>query len=335
MADKINKIVLAYSGGLDTSVCIRWLKEKYGCEVIAFMADLGQGGNPAEIKERALKIGASKVYIEDLKEEFLKDYIFPALKANAVYEGKYFLATALSRPVIAKKMVEIARKEGAEAIAHGSTGKGNDQVRFDLSVMSLAPELKIVAPLREWELKSREEEIEYARKHGIPVPVTKEKPYSIDVNLWGRSVECGSLEDPGVEPPEDAFEMTVSPENAPDRPAYAEIEFVQGVPKGGLDSVSRLNKLAGENGLGRSDLIEDRLVGIKSREVYEAPAAFVLQLAHKELENLTLDRETLHYKSVISEKYAELIYYGYWFSPLREALAAFVESTQQTVTGKV
>lgn len=338
----MEKVVLAYSGGLDTSVCIKWLQEKYKCEVIAFIADLGQGADLNVAKERAKKIGVSKVYIENLKDEFINDYIFPSLKANAVYEDKYFLATALSRPLIAKKLVEIAKKEKAEAVAHGSTGKGNDQVRFDVSIMALASELKIIAPLREWEMKSREEEIDYAKKHNIPIPVTKGKPYSIDKNLWGVSIECGPLEDPALEPPADVYQMTVDPAKAPNKPTYLEIYFEKGIPiklnnkkYPAVELINKINKIASENGIGRADLVENRLVGIKSREIYEAPAATVLYLAHKDLEGLTLGRETLHYKELISLKYSELIYYGYWFSTLREALAAFVDLTQKNVTGLV
>lgn len=336
------KVVLAYSGGLDTSVLIKWLIEKYNCEVIAFTADIGQGEELEVIKEKAIKIGASKIYIEDCKKEFVLDFIFPTLKANAVYEGKYFLATALGRPLIVKHLIEIARKEKADAIAHGSTGKGNDQVRFEVSAMALAPDLQVLAPVREWELKTREDEIEYATKHGIPIPVTKQSPYSIDLNLWGRSIECGVLEDPWIEPPDEVFSLTVAPETAPADPTYIEITFEKGVPVAldgekldPVELISKLNQIAGMNGIGRSDLIENRLVGIKSREVYEAPAATVLHCAHRELESLTLDRETFHFKEQIALKYAELVYYGLWYSPLKTALDAFVEKTQETVSGIV
>jgi argininosuccinate synthase len=339
---KINKVVLAYSGGLDTSVIIRWLVENYQCQVVAFSADVGQTEELGGLEEKAKKAGASKLIVKDLKEEFGRDFILPSLKANAVYEGKYFLATALSRPLIAKYLVEVARSEAADAIAHGCSGKGNDQVRFEVSARALNPEIKIVAPLRHWELKSRAEEIDYAQKYGIPIPVTKEKPYSLDKNLWGVSIEGGILEDPWQAPPEDAFESTRSPLTAPDKAEEIEIEFEKGVPvaingqKLNLVAlIQALNILAGTHGIGRSDLLENRLVGIKSREIYEAPAATVLHLAHRDLENLTLDRETLHFKEIISSRYAEIIYYGLWFSPLREALDAFINKTQENVTGSV
>lgn len=336
------KIVLAYSGGLDTSVILKWLQEKYKAQVIALACDLGQGKNLASLKKKALAAGASKVYIENVKEEFIKDFIFPALQAGAVYEGKYFLSTALARPLIAKKLVEVARKEKAYAVAHGCTGKGNDQVRFDVSVAALAPRVQVIAPVREWELKSREEEIEYARKHKISVPVTKKKPYSIDWNLWGISVECGPLEDPASAPPEDIYQITVSPRAAPAKGDSLRIYFERGIPKklnGKTYSPEKLikevNKRGGAQGIGRVDLVENRLVGIKSREVYECPAATILHLAHKEMESLVLDRETNHFKELISQKYAQLIYYGLWYSPLREALDSFVEKTQERVTGTV
>jgi len=340
---EVKKVVLAYSGGLDTSVIIDWLKKKYDCEVIAFSAELGQGEEDYEsIKDRALKIGASKVYIEDLKEEFVSDYIIPAIKANAVYEGKYYLATALGRPLISKRLVAIAKAEGADAIAHGCTGKGNDQVRIEASAYALMPEVKIIAPVRTWEMKSRQEEIEYAKTNNIPISVTKEKIYSIDVNIWGRAIECGVLEDPAIEPPEDIYDLTASIDNAPDKAEYIELEFVKGVPVALngkksklLDIINSLNDIGGKHGIGRLDMIENRLVGIKSREIYEAPAAEIIMKAHKELETLTLDRETLHYKEDVSRRYSELVYYGLWFSPLREALQAFVDETQKNVTGTV
>ncbi len=336
------KLVLAYSGGLDTSVAIKWLQEKYDVDVVAVAVDVGEEKNYEEIREKALRIGAVSAYVIDAKEEFAKDFVLPALKANALYEGRYPLSAALSRPLIAKKVVEIARKEGAKAVAHGSTGKGNDQVRFEVSFMSLAPELKIVAPVREWNL-SREEELEYAKVHGIPVPVRKEKPYSIDVNLWGRSIECGPLEDPQKEPPQDAFLWTVSPQEAPDEPEYIEIEFTRGEPislngeKLPLPTlISRLNEIGGRHGVGRIDMVENRLVGIKSREVYEAPAAIILITAHKDLEALTLSRELLHFKqNYIDTKYAELVYYGLWFSQLKECLDAFIEGAEKFVSGEV
>lgn len=336
------KLVLAYSGGLDTSVAIKWLQERYDVDVVAVAVDVGEEKNYEEIREKALKIGAIESYVIEAKEEFARNFVLPALKANALYEGRYPLSAALSRPLIAKKVVEIARKEGAKAVAHGSTGKGNDQVRFEVSFMALAPDLKIVAPVREWNL-SREEEIEYAKAHSIPVPIKKEKPYSIDVNLWGRSIECGPIEDPESEPPEDAFLWTCSPISAPDEPEYIQIEFEEGEPVS-LNGeklplsllISRLNEIGGRNGVGRIDMVENRLVGIKSREVYEAPAATILITAHKDLEALTLSRELLHFKqNYIDTKYAELVYYGLWFSHLRECLDAFVEQAEKFVTGKV
>ncbi|BCV24370.1 MAG TPA: argininosuccinate synthase [Firmicutes bacterium] len=339
---EVKKVVLAYSGGLDTSVIIPWLKENYGCEVVAMAADVGQGEELAPLKEKAIASGASKIYIEDIKEDFVKNYVFPMLKAGAVYEGKYLLGTSIARPVIAKKLVEVALAEGADAIAHGCTGKGNDQVRFELTAKALAPHLKVIAPWREWSLKSRDEEIDYAVAHGIPVPVTKAKPYSMDRNLWHISYEAGVLEDPAFEPQEDMFLLTVSPEKAPDTPEYVEIAFeageptaVNGVAYGPVELVEKLNALAGKHGIGRVDLVENRLVGMKSRGVYETPGGTILTFAHRELEYLTLDRETMHYKELIAAKYAELVYYGLWFTPLREALDAFVAVTQKHVTGTV
>lgn len=338
----MKKIVLAYSGGLDTSVMIKWLKENYDAQIIALTVDLGQGEDFEELESKAILSGATKVYIEDVKDEFVTQYIFPALKANAVYEGKYLLATSLSRPLIAKKLVEVAKKENASTVAHGCTGKGNDQVRFELTISIFAPELEILAPARMWEFKSREEEVEYAKKHNIPVQVTIENPYSIDKNLWGVSIECGPLEDPWVEPPEDAFQITTSPQHAPDVPLYLEIGFEKGVPfqldgkeYSPVELIQQLNELGGRYGVGRIDMIENRLVGLKSREVYEAPAATILFEAHKALESLVLDRETAHFKEIIALKYAELIYYGLWYSPLKEALDGFVEQTQTKVTGEV
>ncbi|RLD96749.1 MAG: argininosuccinate synthase, partial [Aquificota bacterium] len=314
--EKPKKVVLAYSGGLDTSVIIRWLIDNYGCEVIAFSADVGQQEDMEEVRKKALATGASKVHIYDLKEEFLRDYCFKALKAQALYEGKYPLGTALNRPIISKYLVEVAEKEGADAVAHGATGKGNDQVRFEVSVMALNPDLKCLAPVREWEFRSREEEIEYAQKHGIPVPVTKDKPYSIDLNIWSISIECGILEDPWEEPPEDAYLITKSPHEAPDEPLYLEIDFEGGEPVSlngeKMDPVSlmlKLNEVGGQYGVGRVDMVENRLVGIKSREVYEAPGATILYAAHRELEHLCLDRETFRFKEYLAVKYAELVYY--------------------------
>lgn len=336
------KIVLAYSGGLDTSIIIPWLKENYGYEVIAMAADLGQGEELSPLEEKAIKSGASKIYIEDVRKEFVEDYIFPTLKAGAIYEGKYLLGTSMARPLIAKKLVEVAQKEGADAVAHGATGKGNDQVRFELAVKALAPELKIVAPWREWDIRSREDAIDYAAARGIPVPVSKDRPYSMDRNIWHLSHEGADLEDPANEMPGDVLLLAKSPEEAPDRPAYVTIEFEKGVPikldGEALDPVAlmeRLNLIGGENGVGIVDMVENRLVGMKSRGVYETPGGTVLVLAHRELELLTLDRATLHYKEMLALRYAELVYDGVWFAPLREALDAFVEVTQRTVTGTV
>lgn len=338
----MKKIVLAYSGGLDTSIIIPWLKENFGYEVIAMAADLGQGEELEPLNEKAIKTGASKIYIEDVKKEFVTDYIFPTLKAGAIYEGKYLLGTSFARPLIAKKLVEIARKEGAEAVAHGATGKGNDQVRFELTVKALAPDLKIVAPWRLWDIKSREQAVDYAQARNIPVPVTKERPYSMDRNLWHLSHEGADLEDPANEPKDDVLVLTTSPEQAPDKPAYVEIEFDKGIPiavngqkHGPVELIEVLNKIGGIHGIGIVDLVENRLVGMKSRGVYETPGGAILYKAHHELELLTLDRMTLHYKEIIAHRYAELVYDGVWFHPLREALDAFVNVTQQTVTGKV
>lgn len=338
----MKKIILAYSGGLDTSIIIPWLKENYGYEVIAMAADVGQGEELEPLHEKALKSGASKLYIEDLKQEFVDDYIFPTLKAGALYEGKYLLGTSMARPLIAKRLVEIAEKEGAEAISHGATGKGNDQVRFELGIKALNPNLKIVAPWREWEIRSREDAIDYANARGIPVPVTKKRPYSMDRNIWHLSHEGGLLEDPVNECPDDVLLLTVSPEKAPDEPTYLEIDFEQGIPVAlngqKINSVAlleELNKVGGENAIGIVDMVENRLVGIKSRGIYETPGGTILWLAHQELERLTLDRITMHFKETIAACYAELVYDGVWFSPLREALDAFVNETQKTVTGTV
>jgi len=334
--------VLAYSGGLDTSVIIPWLKENYGYEVIALTVDLGQKEELEPLNEKAIKSGASKIYIEDARREFAEEYIFPTLKAGAVYEGKYLLGTSMARPLIAKKMVEIARKEEAEAIAHGATGKGNDQVRFELGIKALAPDLKIVAPWREWDIRSREDAIDYASARGIPVPVTKARPYSLDRNMWHLSHEGADLEDPWNEPLDDVLLLITPPAKAPDKPTYVEIGFEQGIPVkldgAALDPVTlieKLNEIAGLNGVGIVDMVENRLVGMKSRGVYETPAGTVLFNAHREMELLTLDRVTLHFKEIIAARYAELVYDGVWFSPLREAMDAFVDSTQKTVTGVV
>jgi argininosuccinate synthase len=338
----MKKIVLAYSGGLDTSIIIPWLKENYGYEVIAMAADLGQGEELEPLEGKAIKSGALKIYIEDVKREFVEDYIYPTLRAGALYEGRYLLGTSMARPLIAKKLVEIAEKEGAVAVAHGATGKGNDQVRFELTVKALNPHLSIVAPWREWDIRSREDAIDYASARDIPVPVTKERPYSMDRNIWHLSHEGGDLEDPALECPGDVLLLTVPPEKAPDRPSYVEIEFEKGIPVrlDGQDSdpvalVERLNAVGGANGVGVVDMVENRLVGMKSRGVYETPGGTILWMAHRELERLTLDRITLHYKELVAARYAELVYDGVWFSPLREALDAFVDVTQRTVTGKV
>ncbi|BBB91421.1 MAG TPA: argininosuccinate synthase [Methylomusa anaerophila] len=339
---EIKKVVLAYSGGLDTSVIIPWLKENYGCEVIAMCADVGQGDELAPVKEKAIKSGASKVYIQDLTADFVENYIWPTLKAGAVYEGKYLLGTSFARPIIAKALVEIARKEGADAIAHGATGKGNDQVRFELTVKALAPQLKIIAPWRLWNIRSREDAIDYAEKHGIPVPVTKARPYSMDRNIWHLSHEGADLENPANQPLDDVYMVTTPPEKAPDKPTYVEIEFEKGIPVA-VDGVKmkavplleKLNQMGAANGIGITDLVENRLVGMKSRGVYENPGGAILYYAHRELEYLTLDRATMHFKEQVAVKYAELVYDGMWYAPLREALDAFVDSTQQTVTGTV
>lgn len=334
------KCVLAYSGGLDTSVAIKWISEQ-GFDVIAVCLDVGEGKDLDFIKEKALKVGAIKSVVIDAKNEFAESFVLPSLYANAMYENTYPLVSALSRPLIAKKLVEIAEQEGADAIAHGCTGKGNDQVRFEVSFAALNPDLEVIAPVREWSW-SREEEIEYAKKHGIPIPINLDSPYSIDQNLWGRANECGILEDPWAAPPEDAYELTNSIENTPDTPEYVEIEFIQGKPVTlngkhyPLDElILTLNKIAGKHGVGRIDHVENRLVGIKSREVYEAPAAITLIKAHKELEDLTLTREVAHFKPIIEMKLEEVIYNGLWFSPLTDSLKAFLTETQKTVTGVV
>jgi len=318
MADRVNKIVLAYSGGLDTSVAIKWLKERYNTDIIAFYADIGQAEDTGPVKEKALKTGASKVYVDDIKEHFVKDYIFPMLRANAVYEGSYLLGTSIARPLIAKKQIEIAEKENAEAVAHGATGKGNDQVRFELTYYTFNPAIKVIAPWREWPFNSRKSLIEYSEKHGIPVTATKEKPYSIDRNLFHISYEGGILEDPWLEPPNDMYTMTVQPEEAPDRPYYFEVSFEKGDPVALNDEhlspatlLARLNHLAGEHGVGRIDMVENRYVGIKSRGVYETPGGTVLHIAHRALESITMDREVMHLRDSLIPRYAELVYYGY------------------------
>lgn len=334
------KIVLAYSGGLDTSVAIKWLKERYNTEVIAFYADVGQGEDVEAIREKALKTGATKVYIEDLKEEFVRDYVFPVLRANAVYEGSYLLGTSIARPLIAKKQIEILEREGAAAVAHGATGKGNDQVRFELTYYALKPDIEVIAPWREWPFTSRQSLIEYSLKHGISVTATKEKPYSIDRNLFHVSYEGGVLEDPWQEPPPDMYTMIVPPEKAPDKPVYVDISYEKGNPvainnehMSPATLLSRLNCLAGENGIGRVDMVENRYLGIKSRGVYETPGGTTLHAAHRAVESITLDREVMHLRDSLITRYSELVYYGYWFSPERIALQNFIDNIQENVTG--
>lgn len=336
------KVVLAYSGGLDTSCAIKWLQDNYDCDVVCFSAFIGEVPDLEKLRKKAITTGAVKAYIHDLKKEFAEDFLLPAIFANARYENGYPLATALGRPLIAKHLVTIAEKEGAQYVAHGCTGKGNDQVRIEVGVRTLNPKLKIIAPLREWEFKTREEEIAYAKENNIPVDATKKTPYSIDKNIWGIAIEAGILENPWTEPPQDAYVMTRSLDDVPKKPRYIEIEFKNGVPvkldgksKTLLDMIESLNEIAGAYGVGRFDQIENRLVGIKSREVYEAPAADVLLKAHNELEGMVMDREFMHYKKLLSQKYAELVYFGLWFSPLKEALDAFFKSNQRRVTGKV
>ena len=341
--EDIKKVVLAYSGGLDTSVIIPWLKEHYNnCEVIAACADLGQGDELEPVHDKALKTGASKCYIMDLKEEFISDYVWPTVKAGAVYEKKYLLGTSFARPLIAKKLVEIAEKEGADAIAHGATGKGNDQVRFELSVKALAPQLAIIAPWREWDLRSRDQEIDYAAAHNIPIPVSHEHDYSMDRNMWHLSHEGSDLEDPWNAPKDELFIVTNIPEKAPDKPEYVELEYVEGVPVSvngeklsPAKLVEKLNEIGIRNAVGITDMVEDRLVGMKSRGVYENPAGAIIYYGHNDLENLCLDRATQSFKQQVSIRYSELVYDGMWFSPLREALDGFVNETQKTVTGTV
>ncbi|MFC1592493.1 argininosuccinate synthase [Candidatus Omnitrophota bacterium] len=337
----MKKIILAYSGGLDTTCALHWLKQQ-GYSVVCFMADLGQEQDSAEVKQRALAAGAYKVYIKDLREEFIEDFVLPALKANAVYEGKYLLATALGRPLIAKYLVDIAHREKAKLVAHGCTGKGNDQVRLEVSVKILDPKLEIIAPVRVWQFKSRDEEIEYAKKFHLPVDVTKKKPYSIDQNLWGVSIEAGILENLSVEPPESAYQVTKNPSAHAGFARYLDIYFQKGIPKkidnksyNLINVIKELNLIGGLYGVGRSDIVENRLVGIKSREIYEAPAATILYTAHKDLESLVSDRLLQHFKETVSLKYAQLVYDGLWFSPLKAALDKFVETTQKNVTGTI
>jgi len=335
------KVALAYSGGLDTSVAVRWLQEVRGFDVIAVAVDVGEQRDYEAIRKKAVDIGAIESVVIDAKEDFARDFVFRALTANALYEGKYPVSTALARPLIAKIVGQAARDSGAQAVAHGCTGKGNDQVRFDVTFGVLYPELDIIAPFREWRV-SRDEEMDWARERGVPVPTDKKKPYSTDVNLWGRSIECGVLEDPWQEPPGDVYEWTRAPEDSPAKPAYIEIGFENGRPvaldgkaMSGAKLIASLNALAGEHGVGRIDMIENRLVGFKSREIYECPAATVLLAAHRDLEAMTLERELAHYKQMLELKYGELIYYGLWYSPLRRALDAFIDSTQERVTGTV
>ena len=343
-ADDIKKVVLAYSGGLDTSIMITWLKENYNnCEVVAVTGNVGQDAELEGLEEKALKTGASKLYIEDLQDEFVENYIFPSLKAGAVYENGYLLGTSFARPIIGKRLVEIAKAEGADAICHGCTGKGNDQVRFELAVKAFAPNMKIIAPWRTWELKSREDEIAYAEKHNIPLKITRETNYSKDMNLWHLSHEGLDLEDPANEPKyEQILELSVTPEQAPDKPTYLELSFEKGIPVAlngekmtGVTLIKTLNKIGGQNGIGIIDIVENRLVGMKSRGVYETPGGTILYHAHQALETLCLDKDTQHYKQSVAIKFAELVYNGLWYTPLREALSVFVDETQKTVTGEV
>jgi argininosuccinate synthase len=332
--------VLAYSGGLDTSVILKWLIETYGCEVVAFLADLGQEEDLEGFAHKADRVGAAKVYVEDLREEFVRDFVYPAVRANAVYEGGYLMGTSLARPLIAKKQLEVAAREEADAVAHGATGKGNDQVRFELTYFSLNPHIRVIAPWREWEFKGRQELIDYAIAHDIPVPATREKPYSTDRNLFHISYEGGILEDPWLEPDEKMFQMTQAVQNAPDRSQYLEIEFDRGTPVG-LDGeqlgpvalLTRLNELGGMHGIGRIDMVENRFVGMKSRGVYETPGGTILHIAHRAVESLTMDREVMHLRDALVPKFAELIYYGFWYSPEMELLRQFMDEAQRHVTG--
>ena len=342
MTSSPKRVVLAYSGGLDTSVILRWLIERYGCEVVAFCADLGQGEELLPVREKALRTGAASVHVVDLRQEFVRDFIFPMLRANAVYEGAYLLGTSIARPLIARAQVEVAATEVADAVAHGATGKGNDQVRFELTYAALAPHLRVIAPWREWELDSRSALLEFARRHDIPVPVTVERPYSTDRNLFHISYEGGVLEDPWAEPPPKMFQLTTDPESAPDVPAQVEVEFERGDPVAvdgaRLDPVTlltRLNRLGGEHGVGRVDLVENRYVGMKSRGVYETPGGTILHVARRALESLTLDREVLHLRDSLVPRYAEMIYYGFWYAPERRILQALMDECQQDVTGTV
>ncbi|GIX46634.1 MAG: argininosuccinate synthase [Candidatus Tectimicrobiota bacterium] len=342
MSSTPRKIVLAYSGGLDTSVILHWLRQTYRCPVVAFVADVGQEEDLQAIAEKARQTGAEQVVVEDLREAFVRDFVFPALRAQAVYEGSYLLGTSLARPLIAQKQIEVAQRVGADTVAHGATGKGNDQVRFELTFQALAPQLRVLAPWREWPLRARADLMNYAREHGIPVPTTPQKPYSIDRNLLHTSYEGGILEDPWQEPPADMFQMTVAPEEAPDRPTYVEISFEAGVPTA-IDGtpyapvalLETLNRLAGANGIGRVDMVENRFVGMKSRGVYETPGGTVLHVAHRALESITLDREVMFLRDSLMPKYAQLVYNGFWFAPERLMLQAAIDATQQEVTGTV
>jgi len=342
LTEKIKKIVLAYSGGLDTSVILSWLMENYQCPVVAFSADLGQGDDMAAVKEKAIQTGAQEVIVEDLKEEFVRDFVWPALRANAIYESGYLLGTSLARPLIAMRQVEAARRSGADAVSHGATGKGNDQVRFEMAYMALEPDLKIIAPWRIWDFKGREDLVNYARSRNIDVPVSKEKPYSTDANLLHISFEAGILEDTWKEPPEEMFVMSVSPEDAPDQATYIEIQFKEGNPVAidGKDFspaklLSRLNDLGGRNGIGRVDMVENRYVGMKSRGVYETPGGTILRAAHQAVESITMDREVMHIRDGLVPRYAEMIYYGYWFSPERQMIQSLIDESQKNVTGIV
>jgi argininosuccinate synthase len=342
MKGSVKKVVLAYSGGLDTSIILKWLKNEYGCEVVCFTADVGQAEELDHLEEKARATGASKIYIEDLREEFVRDFVFPQLKANVVYEGTYLLGTSIARPLIAKRQIEIAQIEGADAVAHGATGKGNDQVRFEMTYYAFNPHIRIISPWREWQFKSREDLIAYAKQNGIPVPVTKAKPYSSDRNLLHISFEGGILEDPWSEPPEDMFLLSVSPEKAPDRPTTVEIDFEEGVPKrvdgkelSPANLLARMNELGGQNGIGRVDMVENRYVGMKSRGVYETPGGTILYVAHRAIESITMDREVMHLRDGLVPKLAESIYCGYWFSPEMEILKKTIDETQRDVTGTV
>ncbi len=339
---EVKKVVVAYSGGLDTSVILSWLKEKYHCEVIAFIADLGQGEDLKAIKAKALKTGAKAAYIKDVKDIFVSDYIFPMLRANAIYEGAYLLGTSIARPLIAKTQMELVKEVGADTVSHGATGKGNDQVRFELTYYTMDPKIRVITPWREWEFKSRTQLIEYSKKHGIPVTATKDKPYSSDRNIFHISYEGGILEDPWAEPPSDMYTLMVPPEKAPDKPTYLQISYEKGDPVAlngrrmkPLSLLQELNKIGGKNGIGRVDLVENRYVGIKSRGVYETPGGTILHYAHRAIESITLDREVYHLKDSMVTRYAEMVYYGYWFSPERLALQKFIDGTQQRVTGVV